>query len=259
MEELMNNPYAWLVLSLCTIISFMFAIYTWIAGRKIKEISVDYFSNDIIKQGKNPIPKLDVKFDGKSIRDLTSTTFYIWNSGNDVINCEDVVEKNLKIRCKSEAILDVQIIKQSDDSNNFSVDSFTATDIDLNFDYMDGGEGVRIQVLHAGSSNDLSVGCKIKGGRSIRNYSELKKGRGLSGFCRGCLNEVFPLLIVAFSIYGTMIVSQFMGLPYKEYGIFVLILSVIVAALILVLYLKMKKKIERALHRTTPNLLKQSL
>ena len=58
MEELMNNPYAWLVLSLCTIISFMFAIYTWIAGRKIKEISVDYFSNDIIKQGKNPIPKL---------------------------------------------------------------------------------------------------------------------------------------------------------------------------------------------------------
>lgn len=256
MEKLMDNPYAWLILSLCTIISFVFAIYTWIVGRKIKEISMDYFSNDIIKQGKNLIPKLDINFDGKTIEDLTATTFYIWNSGNDVINCEDVVEKNLKIKCKSEAVLDVQIIKQSDDSNNFSVDSFTATDINLVFDYMDGGEGVRLQVLHTGSSNDLSVACKIKGGRPIRNYTELKKNKGLSGFWRGCLNEFLPISIFLISVYGTIIVLQLLGIPYKGNVILVMIPSMVVMILILVLYLKIKKKIERALHRTIPNVLK---
>ena len=48
MKELMNNPYAWLFLSLITIFSFAFAIYTWIAGKKAKELSNDYLSNDII-------------------------------------------------------------------------------------------------------------------------------------------------------------------------------------------------------------------
>jgi hypothetical protein len=259
MKELMDNPYAWLLLSLCTIISFVFAIYTWIVGRKIKEISMDYISNDIITQGKNPIPKLDINFDGKTIEDLTATTFYIWNSGNDVINCEDVVGKKMKIKCKSEAVLDAQIIKQSDDSNNFSVDGFTATDINLIFDYIDGGEGVRIQVLHTGSSNDLSVSCKIKGGKPVRNYTELKKNKGLSGFWRECLNEILPLLILSLGYYGTIMALQLLGLSYKGHELLVLFLSVVVMVLILVMYFKMKKKIERALHRTIPKVLKQSL
>lgn len=103
MEKLMSNPYAWSVLSLCTVFSLIFAIYTWIVGRKTKEISVDYFSNEIIKQGKNPISKLNIEFEGKPIQDLTSTVFYIWNSGSEVINHDDVVEKALKIKCKSES------------------------------------------------------------------------------------------------------------------------------------------------------------
>lgn len=48
LEKLMSNPYAWLILSLCSIFSLLFAIYTWIVGRKITEISIDYLSNDIL-------------------------------------------------------------------------------------------------------------------------------------------------------------------------------------------------------------------
>lgn len=175
MEKLMSNPYAWSVLSLCTVFSLIFAIYTWIVGRKTKEISVDYFSNEIIKQGKNPISKLNIEFEGKPIQDLTSTIFYIWNSGSEVINHEEVVEKSLKIKCKSESFLDVQVIRQSDDSNNFSVMNVTSTNIEVIFDYMDSGEGVRLQILHTESSDDLFVNCKIKGGKPIRNCIEMKK------------------------------------------------------------------------------------
>ena len=58
-EELMSNPYAWLFLSLCTVASFVFAIYTWINGKKTKEISIDNCTNEIVKMGKSPINKLD--------------------------------------------------------------------------------------------------------------------------------------------------------------------------------------------------------
>lgn len=76
-DELMSNSFAWIFLSLCTIFSVIFAIYTWIVGYKRKEISVDYSSNDIIKQGKQPIPKLDIKYEHKTIQDLSATIFYI--------------------------------------------------------------------------------------------------------------------------------------------------------------------------------------
>ena len=39
------------------------------------------------------------------------------NSGNDVINNTDIVGETLKIECKSDKILDTQIIKQSDHIN----------------------------------------------------------------------------------------------------------------------------------------------
>ena len=31
-KSLMNNPYAWVILSVCTILSFVFGVYTWFAG-----------------------------------------------------------------------------------------------------------------------------------------------------------------------------------------------------------------------------------
>lgn len=42
-KSLMNNPYAWVILSVCTIMSFVFGIYTWFAGKRKKEFS--YISN----------------------------------------------------------------------------------------------------------------------------------------------------------------------------------------------------------------------
>ena len=74
-EELMSNPYAWLFLSLCTVASFVFAIYTWINGKKTKEISIDNCTNEIVKMGKSPINKLLIlrilKYD-KKIKSILS-------------------------------------------------------------------------------------------------------------------------------------------------------------------------------------------
>lgn len=184
-NEWMENPYAWLILSVCTVGSLIFAIYTWFVGKKVKEISVDYSSNHIVKTGKSPIPKLEMKYNGKGIDNLSSTFFYIWNSGNEVVNDEDLVKVcPLKIKCDSEQILDAQIIKQSDDSNGFFIKKIAPEEVELQFEYIDCGEGVSIQVLHAGAEDKFSLDCKIKGGRKIKDCVKNRKKQRGKGFLR---------------------------------------------------------------------------
>ena len=225
--------------------------------KKTKEISIDYSSNDIIKQGKQPIPNLKIEFDCKRIEDLTSTTYYIWNSGNEVLNNADIVEETLKIECKLDAILDARVIKQSDNSNKFAVLNVTPTNIEILFEYMDSGEGVRLQVLHTGSGENLSFRGKIKGGKAIRNCPRLKKSKGIRAFLKSCISEVFPLFIVFFSLYGAAIVAQLMDLSYKENTAIMMIVSMVATFFILIICIKIKNKVSLALHREVPDDLKQ--
>ena len=46
------------------IFSILFAIYTWIAGKKYKRFSVSCKTNEIIISGKTQIEKLNIKYDG---------------------------------------------------------------------------------------------------------------------------------------------------------------------------------------------------
>ena len=58
------------------------------------------------------------------------------------------------------------------------------------------------------------------------------------------------------SMYSTIIASQVMGFQYKEHGVLITFVSIVVSVLIIFLYVKMKKGIRKALHRTIPNTLK---
>lgn len=252
MKELFGNP---VISFLIAVGSLIFAIYAWFSQRKIKEISLDYSSNDIIRQGKAPIPKLNIEFAGKPIQDLSSTTFYIWNSGRDVINCSDLVGETLKIKCELDAILDAQVIKQSDDSNYFSISALTSTEICLAFDYMNAGEGVRVQVLHTGSNLGWLLDNKIKGGRPIRNCRELRS-RSQSGV-RGILQALRPLtlLIAFFCMVGTMYICQLIGFLNDQTAWAISFLSCVVAIIAAALCWYIPARIARALHRTIPKVL----
>lgn len=120
-KSLMNNPYAWVILSVCTIMSFVFGIYTWFAGKRKKEFSYISNSHKIIEKGKNRIPQLELKYEGRDIDNLTITNYVIWNTGNEVINFSDMVaEKELKIYSSNTAntiILDARIIEETEETN----------------------------------------------------------------------------------------------------------------------------------------------
>lgn len=177
LEKLMQNPYAWAILSICTIISVVFAIYTWIKGKERKEFTCSYASNALIRGGEKQNPSIKVEYDGIEVKNLTSTNIAIWNSGNKVLNQSDMVTgKELTISVEEgKRILAVEIINQSDETNRFELSRRTENIQGIAFDYVDVQEGVVLQVFHDGYNDSIKVGGKIKGGKPIRLNNTYQK------------------------------------------------------------------------------------
>lgn len=256
-ERLMGNPYAWLFLALCTVASLFFAIYTWIKGKKTKEISIDNYTNEIVKMGKSPINKLEMKFDGKAIQELSSTIYFLWNSGSDVINASDMVgKKPIKIICEDEQFLNVKILKQSDESNSFQITDFNAANIEISFDYMDSGEGVKIQILHTGNVEKIQVEYKIKGGKPKRNCAELRKERGIKKVIKAIADELIPMFIWLFVFLMTALIVYIIGITGEGFLVITTIISVPLTLIMMFAFVKIRRMLKQIFHRTVPDALK---
>lgn len=190
--SLMNNPYAWLFLAFCTVAAFVFAIYTWIAGKKKKEFS--YFSNSykIIQKGKSSIPQLQLTYENRNIEDLSITKYAIWNSGNEVINTNDIVsERPLKITASSGAvILNTKVIVESEETNKFIIDEQQENSSTINFDYVDPRDGIVIQIIHTGEN--LEFDGKIKGGKKFKNLNKKGNSKKIS---RKAARKIMTILL----------------------------------------------------------------
>lgn len=259
LKMLMNNPYAWLLLSLCTIASLFFAIYTWIVGKKTKEISIDRYTNEIVKMGIRSIKRLEMKYDGKVIQDLSSTIFFIWNSGNDVINADDMVGENpIRITCKNEQLLAVKIIIQSDKSNAFRISKFNSKDIEIAFDYIDSGEGVQFQILHTGSEDNINVEYKIKGGKAKRDCVELrKKSINRTPIKAFIIDEIIPIVVFVLGMIVAILLFNVLKISIEPLSLSFIVFSVLCGIILLIIFLELKIKFSKIFHRTIPDKLKR--
>jgi len=261
LEKLMDSPIAWGILSLLAIFSTLFAIYTWIAGKKYKRFSVSCKTNEIIISGKTQIEKLNIKYDGYDIPDLSSSKFYIWNSGNTVIYPTDIViSRPLCIKNSGNLkILDAQIIRNSEEANNFSITKTGDSFVELSFDYVDHGEGVVLQILHTGLSNDLELDCKIIGGKEIFDCSPFKRKKeepksqvAIDTFCAMLpailgFGSFFLSLKLVEVVHKVLETVPWIGVPVS------LLIMIFAFAVGIFVGIKIPKSINKRLHRTIPS------
>ena len=194
LDSLMQNPVAWAILSICTVFSVGFAIYTWIFGRKKKEISYTVNSFTLVENYISLVPEVRLLFDNQEVKSLTVTIITLWNSGNDAIQRGEIVEeKPLTITVPdSTEILDVQVIKQNEESNHFSVKMKDRIPI-IDFKYMNKKEGAVLHVYHTGPADGFALDCKIIGGNPP------EKIMGVS------YNKRFSLISSVFSSFRTVV------------------------------------------------------
>lgn len=172
LEKLMNNPYAWAILSVIAIIGFVLSIVFYFKGKEKKELSYFQDTKSLIYKKRSNIDKLLVTYNGESVESLCTSVFTIWNSGNRTLNKADMVDtKELTVSARNDCrILDYGIVKCSEDTNDFVLQVINEQEVKILFDYIDRNEGVKIQLIHTGTKNDLDIGCKIKGG-VLKNIS----------------------------------------------------------------------------------------
>lgn len=209
LDSLMQNAVIWLVLSLCTIGSMVWGIYTWWANKRRKEISYEFETTEVIRARKCFSGKLDIRFDGKPISDLSITKFFIWNSGTEIINREDIVaSRPLAIRGNKRAtLLEADVMYANEATNEFMVEKLSDEAVILSFDYVAKRQGIALQVLHTGSIKDLLVDCTIKGGEKVKNPSNQTQ-----------YTTCQKLLRIVFSVYQNICVyiGLFISVPIVE-------------------------------------------
>ena len=260
LKNMMGSPLAWGILSLIAIFSALFAIYTWIAGKKKKQFSLVCKTNEVIASGKSKIDKLFIQYDGDTIENLSITKFYIWNSGNEVINKSDIVNSRPLSIIGSEpvSILDAQIIKANEETNAFSIADIKKQRVAFDFDYVDQGDGFVVQILHTGQAIDLDLDCKIKGGKETRDISFIErkrkesKGEGTITFFLAVLPPALGLICFSAAILLGMQISHNDAIS-KVVGVQLTLLLIIGGvALGAAIGVLIQKAINRKFHRTIP-------
>ena len=177
-EELLRNPYISLLLAVCTVIALPLTIVSIHISRKRKEFSYSDVSYSIARSGKKLIPQIKFTFNDIEIQNLTTSKVAIWNSGTEVLNEADVVkQQELAIIAQNGAeILHAEIIGASESTNNFHFTQQTANRVSLSFDYVEKHEGIVVQLFHTGDREDITLNCKIKGGKPVKNANPRPKG-----------------------------------------------------------------------------------
>ncbi len=270
LEQLMNNPYAWSVLAICTVAAFVFAIYTWIKGKKKKEISCYSNSVVVVAGGKSIVPELQLVYRSREIKDMTITRYVIWNSGNEVLNWGDVVSvKSLKVIAADEAeILDARIVSQSDETNMFELEAIGEKTVNICFDYANVNDGIVLQILHTGKTEQIYVDCKIKGGKALRNLNKVKvkrvsnkKGKLISTIMLGieAVMSSFMAIIALLEIWDVIPENKtsFLNPPNNE--VINYIVSAILVVMVIILYYVFYSYVKRIYHIDIPAKLRNAL
>lgn len=192
LEKLMNNPIAWLILSIVTVLAFIYAIYTQITNKERKELTYAQKTDTLIYNQEKSFEKISVFYEDKPIENLYVSRIAIWNSGNRVLKESDFVKDNLlEISLEDSCnILESNIIMNTEKTNAFKLSRTNNRKIIVNFDYAEKNDGIVIQMIHTGEKNDINLSCKIIGGQPIKKYSKEKNDLHNSRKKRGIISRI---------------------------------------------------------------------
>jgi hypothetical protein len=111
--------------------------------------------------------EVSIFYQGHEVPRLTSSAIYVWNSGRRTIRGEDIVERDpLRIAIgDNKRILNANVAAATRDVIDFraTVDRHNPGGALLSFDFMDPGDGARIEVIHTGPLHVATLLGTVRG------------------------------------------------------------------------------------------------
>jgi len=160
-----NTPWVATVVGL---IGVVLAIFFFIRGRVIRRLAYQATGSNLIGGQHAELPvDVAVVYKGVPVPRVTKTTLIIWNAGNTTLDGRDIVSTDpLRIALEKDCkILDIQVVKRSRGVTGIlasSDDRFPASVL-VTCDFLDSGDGARMEVLHTGDSGLAVVVGTVKG------------------------------------------------------------------------------------------------
>jgi hypothetical protein len=149
------------------LIGIILAVIFYYKSRKIKRPVYTLSSFNLFNSELKKIENLEVKYLGKTIKNLTATKFIFWNAGKGTIDRNDIPEMSrLSIKTKGDVILyGAEVIYATDNTNQVQLlRKEHGNEIIIDFEYLDYYQGAIIKILHSGDSSvDLEILGKVKG------------------------------------------------------------------------------------------------
>jgi hypothetical protein len=172
-EFFQNNPLLNILFLVLALLGVIATIYFYFKSVRKKEPTFSIRSINLIKDKINKIKGLEIKYQEEKIQNLSISKIAFYNNGKETIKSTDVASKN-RIRIeitKENKILDSDIIFEKNKANNFNI-NLKKNIIEIDFDYFDYGEGIVIQIVHTGKSNeDLTIYGSIHGVKNLKEKS----------------------------------------------------------------------------------------
>jgi len=159
------------------------AIFFWLGVRFRSKSQMAYQLHDFTVIGQPSVTNLgDIKilFNNVAVPRVVVTQLAVWNTGNTVVKGKEIVESDpLTIRFEDGAmILDAQRVSATQEVNDFRIrvsenDRSRAV---LEFDYLNGGDGAKFQIIHTGGSGKAKVTGSIRGiSKGVKNWGDLQE------------------------------------------------------------------------------------
>lgn len=178
LNYLQRIDYTWLKGQDLGLLAILIAIFIYYKSIPRKKIFYAIESECLITNYKSIYGRIKILHDDiEEVENLTVTKISLWNSGNIVINKNDIASKEpFEICFHSDInILETDIIYCSDFSNVIKIDKNYIKDnkIKIDFEFLDKKDGAIIQILHDGiDDKKIFTKGKIKGGNFIKNVND---------------------------------------------------------------------------------------
>jgi hypothetical protein len=145
---------------------------------------------------------ITVNYNGKRVERVTLTALAFWNAGRGTLKGDQIASEDpLKIVLTGR-VLEVEIIKRTNNANSFSVTRARNNSMALNctFDYLNSQDGVTIQILHTGSA-EVSVLGSFHNVSGVHNKGVTEGINGLIGFSDDEFKSFLLVLLGAYSSF----------------------------------------------------------
>lgn len=194
------------------VLGTIFSVYLY---RKAKPVSrLDYASNDTIILGnRHSIMQddLEIRYRGAPIPRAATSIFAFWNSGNQTMTGQQIVEADpLRIQLpEGSEILQSYVLASSRPviAADIRIDSSKRAAI-VDFDFLDNGDGFAVFLGHTGSPGDAALTGTIRGAKQgLRRQSKSRAERHFSLW----IALFFTILVLVLPIVPQNLVSARIG------------------------------------------------